>query len=65
MIGNLRRGAERAQELESGTAWVNQHLNLAPNVPFGGSKWSRIGYENGPWGLAAFSELHMVNVAKK
>ena len=62
---DLQRGAELAQELESGTAWVNQHMNLAPNVPFGGSKWSGVGYENGPWGLAAFSELHVVSVAKQ
>ena len=61
---DLKRGAELALELESGTGWVNQHLNLAPNVPFGGSKWSGVGYENGPWGLAAFSELHVVNIAK-
>lgn len=62
---DLQRGAELALELESGTGWVNQHLNLAPNVPFGGSKWSGVGYENGPWGLAAFSELHVVNIAKQ
>ena len=48
---DLQRGAELALELESGTGWVNQHLNLAPNVPFGGSKWSGIEYENdhGGW----------------
>ncbi len=58
------RGAELARRLECGTGWVNQHLNLVPNAPFGGSKWSGIGYENGPWGLAAFTELQVINVAK-
>jgi acyl-CoA reductase-like NAD-dependent aldehyde dehydrogenase len=39
-------------------------MNLAPDVPFGGLKWSGIGYENGPWGLAAFSEYQVVDVAR-
>jgi acyl-CoA reductase-like NAD-dependent aldehyde dehydrogenase len=34
-------------------------------VPFGGVKWSGIGYENGPWGLAAFTEYQVINVAKQ
>ena len=59
-----RRGAELAGRLECGTGWVNQHLNLVPNAPFGGSKWSGIGYENGPWGLAAFTELQVIQIAK-
>jgi len=58
------RGAELARRLECGTGWVNQHLNLVPNAPFGGSKWSGIGVENGPWGLAAFTEFQVINVAK-
>jgi acyl-CoA reductase-like NAD-dependent aldehyde dehydrogenase len=61
---DLERGAELAQRLECGTGWVNQHLNLVPNAPFGGSKWSGIGVENGPWGLAAFSEYQVINIAK-
>ena len=58
-------GADIATRLECGTGWVNQHLNLVPNAPFGGSKWSGIGYENGTWGLAAFTELQVINVAKQ
>ena len=58
------RAVEIARKLVCGTGWVNQHLNLVPNAPFGGSKWSGIGYENGPWGLAAFTELQVINVAK-
>jgi acyl-CoA reductase-like NAD-dependent aldehyde dehydrogenase len=60
---DLERGMALARELDCGTAWVNQHMNLAPDVPFGGVKWSGIGYENGPWGLAAFSEYQVVNAA--
>jgi acyl-CoA reductase-like NAD-dependent aldehyde dehydrogenase len=58
------RAADLAKRLECGTGWVNQHLNLVPNAPFGGSKWSGIGYENGPWGLAAFTEYQVINIAK-
>ncbi len=61
---DVERGTELARRLECGTGWVNQHLNLVPNAPFGGSKWSGIGYENGPWGLAAFTEYQVVNIAK-
>ena len=34
------RAAEVAGRLECGTAWVNTHLALAPQQPFGGFKWS-------------------------
>lgn len=62
---NAERGAEVAGELECGSAWVNQHLAIAPNLPFGGAKWSGIGVENGPWGLLGFTEIQVVNVAKE
>jgi acyl-CoA reductase-like NAD-dependent aldehyde dehydrogenase len=54
---DAERAAGVAAQLECGTAWVNTHLALAPNQPFGGFKWSGLGVENGPWGLAEFSEL--------
>ena len=53
-----------AGQLECGTAWVNQHLNVLPHAPFGGAKWSGIGVENGPWGLLGFTEIQTINVAK-
>ncbi len=62
--GNPERAAAVAGRLDCGTAWVNQHLALAPNLPFGGAKWSGIGVENGPWGLLSFTEIQVVNVAK-
>ncbi|HEX7443228.1 MAG TPA: aldehyde dehydrogenase family protein [Acidimicrobiales bacterium] len=58
------RAAEVAGRLECGTAWVNTHLALAPQQPFGGFKWSGIGIENGPWGLAEFTEVQAVHRSK-
>jgi acyl-CoA reductase-like NAD-dependent aldehyde dehydrogenase len=58
------RATEVAGQLECGSAWVNQHLAIAPNLPFGGAKWSGVGVENGPWGLLGFTEIQVVNVAK-
>jgi acyl-CoA reductase-like NAD-dependent aldehyde dehydrogenase len=54
-----------AAKLECGTVWVNTHLDLAPHRPFGGFKWSGIGVENGPWGLAAFTEIQVQYRAKQ
>ncbi len=61
---NLERATEVAGQLECGTAWVNQHLAIVPNAPFGGAKWSGIGVENGPWGLLGFTELQTLNISK-
>ena len=54
-----------AARLEVGTSWVNQHLAINPMTPFGGSKWSGIGRENGKWGLNAFLEPFTLNIKKK
>jgi acyl-CoA reductase-like NAD-dependent aldehyde dehydrogenase len=56
------RGAAIAAEIDCGTAWVNQHIALSPFAPFGGSKWSGIGYESGKWGLDSFCQLRVLNV---
>lgn len=58
------RAAVVAADLDCGTAWVNTHLALAPHQPFGGTKWSGIGVENGPWGLEGFTELQVRYLAR-
>jgi acyl-CoA reductase-like NAD-dependent aldehyde dehydrogenase len=58
------RAAGVADQLECGTAWVNTHLAMAPHQPFGGFKWSGVGVENGPWGLAAFTEVQVQHRSK-
>ena len=59
-----RRAAEIASELECGMVWVNQHLNILPEVPMGGWKWSGVGVENGLWGLLQFTEMQVVEVPR-
>ncbi len=58
------RAAEVASRLECGTVWINTHLMQGPAQPFGGIKWSGIGIENGPWGLAGFYELQTLYRAR-
>jgi len=53
------RAGAVAERLECGTAWVNAHVALAPHQPFGGFKWSGIGVEGGPWGVAGFTDLQV------
>jgi acyl-CoA reductase-like NAD-dependent aldehyde dehydrogenase len=62
--GDVERGTRVVRELESGTGWVNQHMDITPFAPFGGAKWSGIGYENGRWGYEGFTELQVVNTKK-
>jgi acyl-CoA reductase-like NAD-dependent aldehyde dehydrogenase len=61
---DVARGTRIVQELESGTGWVNQHVDVTPFAPFGGAKWSGVGYVNGRWGYEAFTEMQVVNVKK-
>ena len=48
--------------------WVNQVECIRDialfTASFGGFKWSGLGVENGPWGLAGFTELQVQYRAK-
>ncbi|GAA1866045.1 aldehyde dehydrogenase family protein [Pseudonocardia ailaonensis] len=54
-----------AEELDCGTAWVNTHLALRPDQPFGGAKWSGVGVENGHWGLSSFTETKVLHRSRR
>ena len=61
---NVDRGVDVAMKIDSGTVWVNKHLDLPFDIPFGGSKQSGIGREGGDEGLHAYTQPHIINLAK-
>jgi acyl-CoA reductase-like NAD-dependent aldehyde dehydrogenase len=61
---DIQLGRRLASLLECGTGWVNQHGSVGMYAPFGGVKWSGIGYEYGNWGLDAFMQYQTINIAK-
>lgn len=61
---NVDRAYEIANKMNSGSVWVNKHADIMPNVPFGGSGQSGFGSELGEEGLAEFTQLQIINVAR-
>ena len=59
---SLERASIASSRLESGITWVNQHVKLPPEMPFGGVKESGIGRENGFETLDAYYELKSIIV---
>lgn len=55
---------EMACEVESGTVWINKHLDFGPNIPFGGAKQSGIGVEFAEEGLHEFTQIQVINEAR-
>jgi acyl-CoA reductase-like NAD-dependent aldehyde dehydrogenase len=53
-----------AERMESGTVWVNKHLDLTPDVPFAGCRQSGVGTELGVDGLREFTQRRVINIAK-
>jgi acyl-CoA reductase-like NAD-dependent aldehyde dehydrogenase len=53
-----------AERLETGTVWINKHLDLPPDVPYGGAKQSGYGVEQGQQGLEEFTQARVINIAK-
>jgi acyl-CoA reductase-like NAD-dependent aldehyde dehydrogenase len=59
---DIERARDIASRIESGQASVNHHTRgILPHLPFGGAKYSGIGYENGPWGLDAFTQVQTLS----
>lgn len=51
---DIERATKIADHLEAGSVWINNHFNVAANMPFGGHKASGIGMEWGVVGLKAW-----------
>jgi len=61
---NPDKGVEIAEQLETGTVWVNEALHLSPFTPFGGHKQSGFGAEYGLDGLKEFTYPQVITVKK-
>ncbi|QBM75065.1 aldehyde dehydrogenase family protein [Sphingomonas sp. AAP5] len=61
---NPERGLEVAMRIQSGTVWVNKHLDMPFDIPFGGAKQSGIGREQGLDGMKEFTQAKIINVAR-
>jgi len=61
---DLDAAYDLAGRMEAGTVWINKHADLAPNVPFGGAKFSGLGTELGEEGLAEFTQVQVINAAR-
>ncbi len=53
---NLKSALDLVPRIEAGTVWVNTHIPLDPNLPFGGFKQSGSGREFGPHWADTFTE---------
>lgn len=59
------KGVEIAEQLETGTVWVDEFLHLSPLTPFGGHKQSGFGAEYGIHGLKAFPYSQVITVKRE
>lgn len=58
------RAWDLAEDMESGSVWINKHADIRPDLPFGGSKFSGIGSELGEEGLKEFTQVQVLNMAR-
>lgn len=64
---DIERATRIANRLECGRVYINAHRGSEyghPLMPFGGVKQSGIGWSNGAYGVAAFTQYHSVDRAK-
>ena len=57
---DVARGLRLTNQMQVGSTWVNQHMNLLVETPWGGFKESGLGKETGVLGLEAFTQTKLV-----
>ena len=61
---DVEKASRLAQQLECGSAWVNDHGAIQPNAPFGGVKQSGLGVEFGLYGLEEYTSIQTLKIAR-
>lgn len=59
------RGIKLVNELQVGSVWINQHMNLVPETPWGGFKESGLMKEGGVIGSEGYTQLKYVCIKHK
>jgi betaine-aldehyde dehydrogenase len=62
---DVGRAMRVGSALRAGTVWINDHLNLTPDVPVTGFGQSGYGTENGEQGLLSVTRLKHLAVAHR
>ncbi|KIV91585.1 hypothetical protein PV10_06105 [Exophiala mesophila] len=62
---DLEQASRLARQLEAGSVWVNTHLEVDPNAPFGGHKESGVGSEWSISGLRSFCNSQTLYLKKR
>ncbi|MFA5308674.1 MAG: aldehyde dehydrogenase family protein [Dehalococcoidales bacterium] len=57
---DLSRGLKLVNKLQVGSTWINQHMNLVTEFPWGGFKESGLGKETGVLGLEGYTQYKLV-----
>lgn len=60
---DVSQAAKIAEQVCSGTVWVNRHMSVDPSVPFRGARQSGIGTELGEAGMHEFTQAQVVNIS--
>ena len=58
---DIDRARGLALRLETGSAWVNKHVAIQPDAPFGGVKGSGLGTEFGEEGLQEYTDIQVLS----
>lgn len=61
---DIDKAVDIANEMETGTVWINQNLQSTPLTPLAGHKQSGLGAENGIYGLREFTQPKSVYIPK-
>lgn len=60
---DFRKGLLMIEDIETGTAWINQHLEIVPETPWGGCKESGWTKENSVLALSEYTYHHHIWVS--
>jgi acyl-CoA reductase-like NAD-dependent aldehyde dehydrogenase len=61
---DIERAFEVAQRVDTGTVWINCHMNVSFDIPLGGAKQSGIGLQLGQEGIEEFTQMKIISAVR-